>query len=349
MIIYLILGLIIIGLIISLIIVANRKSKINKAELELLFQEKRDLNHNIEYLKTDILNLENKNKELKDTLFLLQNEVGKKEEQNNILKEQEKEVQQKIIELQDTANTVYNTALKTAQNKFDLEIENISQNFQKNKEEYEQEYLSTLNEMTTDLTKEISQYIESIKILNSTFSRMKSIVQAAIEEQRRREADEINKEFYQLQISDLDLKEIQKIRDILSYMRNERPLCKAIWESYYRNPCNELISRIIDKTQTSGIYKITNLQNSKVYIGQAVNLSERIKAHIKAGLGIDTPNSILYKAMRKYGVENFSFEIIEYCDPSMLNDREKIWIDYFSSQEWGYNMTSGGSMVRKGE
>lgn len=78
-------------------------------------------------------------------------------------------------------------------------------------------------------------------------------------------------------------------------------------------------------------------------------MSERIRTHIKAGLGIDTPNSILYKAMRKDGVENFSFEIMEYCNPTDLNDREKVWIDYFSSQEWGYNMTSGGSMSRKGE
>ena len=349
MIIYLILGLIIIGLIISLIIVANRKSKINKAELELLFQEKRDLNHNIEYLKTDILNLENKNKELKDTLFLLQNEVGKKEEQNNILKEQEKEVQQKITELQNTANTVYDTALKTAQDKFDLQIENLSQDYQKNEEKYKEEYLTTLAELTEEFDQKIADRTQAIKILTDTFNRLKSVVTAAILEQKRRELDSSERELYQLQLSEADLKEIQKIRDILSYMRNERPLCKAIWESYYRNPCNELISRIIDKTKSCGIYKITNLINQKTYIGQAVNLSDRIRTHVKAGLGIDTPNSILYKAMRKDGVENFSFEILEYCDPVDLNDREKIWIGYFSSQEWGYNMTGGGSVSRKGE
>lgn len=172
---------------------------------------------------------------------------------------------------------------------------------------------------------------------------MKSIVHAAIEDQKRRESNKEEKEFYQLQISELDLKEIQKIRDILSYMRNERPLCKAIWESYYRTPCNDLINRIIEDKQTTGIYKITNVLNSKVYIGQAMNLSDRIKTHVKAGLGIDTPNSNLYKAMKHDGVENFTFEILEYCSPVDLNDRERNWIEYFDSQTWGYNMTGGGA------
>ena len=347
MIIYLILGLIIIGLIISLIIVANRKSKINKAELEFLFQEKRDLNHNIEYLKTDILNLENKNKELKDTLFLLQNEVGKKEEQNNILKEQEKEVQQKITELQNTANTVYNTALKTAQDKFDIQIEQMSDFYQKEEKIYQENYLQTLKEWAEDFQSKREEVQAQFIKLQASFQAMRQATQAAIEEQKRRNSEKMQQKFYQVQISELDLKEVQKIRDILPYMRNERPLCKAIWESYYRTPCNELIARIITKSDgQTGIYKITNQLDSKVYIGQAVNLTERLKTHIKAGLGIDTPNSNLYKAMRHDGVENFSFEIIEYCTQQELNNKEKFWINYFSSQDWGYNMTSGGAVTR---
>jgi len=49
--------------------------------------------------------------------------------------------------------------------------------------------------------------------------------------------------------------------------------------------------------------------------------------------------------MRKYGVENFSFEIIEKCSKEELNDREVYWIEYFDStnREKGYNYGSGGN------
>ena len=52
---------------------------------------------------------------------------------------------------------------------------------------------------------------------------------------------------------------------------------------------------------------------------------------------------MLYKAMLKDGVENFTFEVIEECDRSQLNDRETYYIDFYRSQEHGYNMSKGGS------
>lgn len=122
-----------------------------------------------------------------------------------------------------------------------------------------------------------------------------------------------------------------------------RPLCKIIWESYYRNSCSALLDRLTKGEKISGIYKITNLNNNKVYIGQAVNIAERLRTHIKAGIGIDPTNSELYKDMKKIGVENFTFEILETCPPSMLNDKEKFWISFYHGQDFGYNITKGGS------
>lgn len=46
--------------------------------------------------------------------------------------------------------------------------------------------------------------------------------------------------------------------------------------------------------------------------------------------------------MRKYGIENFSFEIIEECKKEELNDKEKYWINYFNTFFNGYNLTTGG-------
>jgi len=89
-----------------------------------------------------------------------------------------------------------------------------------------------------------------------------------------------------------------------------------------------------------GIYKITNLINGHSYIGQSVCITERWNNHrCAAREGIDYP---LYRAMRKYGLDNFSFEIIEECPQELLNEREKYWISYYNTYYDGYNQTLGG-------
>ena len=75
------------------------------------------------------------------------------------------------------------------------------------------------------------------------------------------------------------------------------------------------------------------------YVGQAANLAERWKQHIKRGLGADpiTKNK-LYPAMKAIGVENFSFEVIEECERAKLDEREDYWQDFFKAKEFGYSI-----------
>lgn len=89
----------------------------------------------------------------------------------------------------------------------------------------------------------------------------------------------------------------------------------------------------------TGIYKITNLINNKVYIGQAYDIVRRLGVH-KRGAGSDT--QIIDKAILKYGQDNFSYEVIEECPVEKLNEREIYWINYYNSYEKGYNCTIGG-------
>jgi hypothetical protein len=53
----------------------------------------------------------------------------------------------------------------------------------------------------------------------------------------------------------------------------------------------------------------------------------------------------LYQAFNKYGIENFNFEEIEEIENSLLDEREKYWINYFDSYKNGYNSTLGGRLV----
>ena len=93
-----------------------------------------------------------------------------------------------------------------------------------------------------------------------------------------------------------------------------------------------------------GIYKITNKINGKCYIGQSINIEERLNSHKKRAFNqnhIDY-NMTIYKVIRKYGIESFTFEAIEECDKKDLDNREVYWINFFNSYYNGYNCTFGG-------
>jgi group I intron endonuclease len=92
-----------------------------------------------------------------------------------------------------------------------------------------------------------------------------------------------------------------------------------------------------------GIYKITNKINGHSYIGQSLNIEQRWTEHKKCINNTESWDRSLYKAIRKYGLDNFSWEIIEECSEENLDNRETYWIDYYNSYNDGYNQTMGGS------
>ena len=96
---------------------------------------------------------------------------------------------------------------------------------------------------------------------------------------------------------------------------------------------------MVGKEVKTGIYKITNTLNQKVYIGKAINIAERWKQHIKRALGAEpmTQNK-LYPAMAEDGVWNFTFEIVEVCEKAQLGEREQYWQKFFGAKEYGYSM-----------
>lgn len=95
-----------------------------------------------------------------------------------------------------------------------------------------------------------------------------------------------------------------------------------------------------------GIYKFENKINHRIYIGQSKNIERRYKDHLNRAKnnhqGNSEFNSPLHCAIRKYGIENFNFSIVEECSEKELNEKEKYWISYYDSYNNGYNCTSGG-------
>lgn len=91
----------------------------------------------------------------------------------------------------------------------------------------------------------------------------------------------------------------------------------------------------------SGIYRIINSKNDKIYIGSSKELRQRFYTHrsnLRRGTHI---NRHLQNSFNKYGSENFKFELILYCEECQLNYYEENLIDCYESykNEIGYNWT----------
>lgn len=101
-----------------------------------------------------------------------------------------------------------------------------------------------------------------------------------------------------------------------------------------------------------GIYRITNKVNGHMYIGMSKDIKSRIKNHYSHGLNgkrqddLDKP---LYKAFKKYGIENFDWDILEECSEDKLKEREIYWIKYYGTYENReyYNETPRGDCPGK--
>lgn len=100
----------------------------------------------------------------------------------------------------------------------------------------------------------------------------------------------------------------------------------------------------------AGIYLIRNKINGKCYIGQSIKLRKRLLDHFNHYLSNRYSNILLYKAFKKYGIENFELiilhkfiEALSYRTKSKLDELEKKYIKQYNSYgESGYNATIGG-------
>lgn len=93
-------------------------------------------------------------------------------------------------------------------------------------------------------------------------------------------------------------------------------------------------------SKKAGIYVITNLINNKIYIGETTNLESRLIEHLRRLLSKRHVNEHLQNAVTLYGIENFKFEILEFCECSDTKKREHFWVVHLHAldKDKGYNI-----------
>lgn len=286
--------------------------------------------------------LEEKKKALDGCVIAAERQLQLIEEKKQGLISQKENLEKDIktyYDLIDAEKVKFEKYKDSLQEQLDLSAEKMSQNYSRAEEEYRAEYEETLKDYIQNFQNEIIIKTEELKNVNSLLEDLRRKTTAAVEAYKREQEKKEKQDFYRIKLSEADAVEIEKLREVAKILRDSEPLNKVIWKVYYENPFSDLCGRVVGKKMRTGIYKITNIKNNMCYVGQAKDIASRWNQHCKRGVGADTPTkNKIYPAMLEYGIENFTFEIIEDCELEKLGEREKFWQDYFKAKEYGYSI-----------
>ena len=273
----------------------------------------------------------------------LHTELVALEKQHAALTARRQEIQDSIALLEkqaeESSNAIYKKSWELANEKMSNASEAMSKQYEQAKQIAENDYLETLKDCANSFTSQINDKKNELKKVQDELTDLVQKLNSAVEANKRAEEIKQKQDFYRLQLTAIDLDEIKRLREVEPYLREKEPLNKVIWKVYYEKPYTDLIGRVVGTGIHTGIYKITNIENQMCYVGQAVNIADRWKQHIKRGIGAEAPTrNKLYPAMLEVGVENFTFEIVEECDKSKLNEREDYWQEFFHAKDFGYSI-----------
>ena len=265
----------------------------------------------------------------------------------------------------------YNIQIQQKQEKIYQEFENLDNEYCEYKKKLDGEREILLKEHQDKIISEDRIYIEKIKEKEIFYSqKIESLKQELenfltnIENQKTKVKEELKIyedkqaeiikrfkedeekrqqiEFYKIKINENDKRDIENLKRLSSSFSRPDVLYKVIYETYYKAKLEEMFKRVLgDKKESGGIYKITNINNNKVYIGKTANFISRWRTHAKRGCGLERISGQLYDAMFEDGLENYMWEIVEVCQKEEQTQKEKDWIKFYKSNEYGYNQKVG--------
>ena len=301
--------------VVDIIVIAaylKKKRKLNEVDLdnqERLNQQKKALEE-----------VEQKLASCKQQNYTLDTEISNKLIQVSAIQERYDTLTTNLSQIQDT----YDVLVKQAEQNYAAELEELKR---KNQEEIDEANLATqvainrVNGQIDDCQKLYASLVASYQVANE-------------ESDARRH----------VQISLATREDIDFMLNYVSpRLKNPTIISKLIWSEYFQKPTNDMLDYVLPSRDCAGIYKITNDETKEAYIGRSVSVRKRLTDHIKSSLGIDTiADQHVHQVMREKGIWNFTFELIEECSREKLNEREKYYIEFFHTDQYGYNQKAGG-------
>ena len=282
-------------------------------------------------------------KELQEKTLKIEQDIAEIEEKKNNLS---KKYQDAILEFEnDYKNKTEDKKVaieKIMQEQIqEMKAENEKQRIEidKQKKEIFDDYGEVVKEYEGMKARAKEKYDKVMEEYNTTITKKKEEIQNLIEQFKKDEEARKEADFYRISISSAAKNDIDKLKGVAAQLSKPATLYKLIWKEYYENGFNAMIGRVLggDKDK-GGIYKITDIRNQMCYIGQTTNFKNRWRTHAKRAVKAEEGTSNrLYQEMWENGLENYTFQIVEICSKENLTEREKFYIDFFNSKEWGFN------------
>lgn len=298
-----------------LLILVCRKTALDHTEKEQLITEVNKLKLEKEYLQQNI----NEASNLLNTIN--QKTIEAQDFQDHYFTDQKEARQASLDSWYETTKNYYNTRLENVKAQCDAQIE---------------EQQNTLDDFIAncDLTHE--EYQDKIEQIQQRYNSL-------LEPIKLYEKERADQEWYTIQIpekyhSDIDY----LLNTVAEKVAHPDIISKLVWTEYIKPSMDATLKRLEIK-ETAGIYKITNVNNNKAYIGKSVNVKKRLQEHFKSAVGIQSiADQAFHHEILKNGIWNWRIEILNYCDKEQLSEQEKYYIDFFQTQNYGYNKREGG-------
>ena len=303
-----------------------QKQKIDRSELENyrsqlldIKAEKKLLDEQVNYEK---YKLEECKKDLQATLDVYQ----------DITDNKLKEIDSSIEELRQKRQTDLDNELKNKEELYNKLAEETKQKCEKDSELYKQAAETLYNELLCQM-QEITEQAD--------FQKQK--YESLLAPIRQYEMERQQKLYYTIQLPEEYQEDIEfLLTTVATKVQHPDIISKLVWAEYVKPNLDNTFKRIEIKAEP-GIYKLTSLENGMAYIGKSTDVKKRIADHFKSSIGIRSiADQAVHHAILKEGFWNWSIEVITYADKDKLNELEKYYIEFFKTQEFGYNKNSGG-------
>ena len=324
---------VIIPLLVGIISKISNKEKISKLEREWK-QQFEDYKQNIyekekSYFQTkldsDLQEIKGKIGVAAEQAKQLNNEIEQKKEFNsNLLKIRQDELDRLMAE-----------KYAAAEAKIQDEIDDWAASAQEAATEFATAKINNYEIIEAD-------YQDRIAALQSELDEFQAKREALNEEILRQRRLEEEQDFYRVNLEPDALEDIDLINSIRPRIKKFDLLNKLLYDNYISRPTKEMVKRVLSGKDPSGIYKVTNIKTQEVYIGKSTTVGSRWQNHIKSACGLEgVAESQFQRALKKYGVQNFTWELLEEVDKSKLTEREKYWISFYGTTKVGYNQKVG--------
>ena len=212
-------------------------------------------------------------------------------------------------------------------------------------EQKELQYAAQLNfkkqQFTEDFEMMYDYYQDELGAIKADLDDFQARREAVNKAIRREKEIEEKEDFYSIDVPQADQEDIRVLQDMDLKLHNRDVIPKLIWELFVRRPCQEMIKRVTGGRKIGGIYKITYKKTGEAYVGKTTDFATRWTNHCKTAIGLEgAARATLHNRLRKDGLWNYTWEILEEVNKDNLASREAFYIDLYGTKQQ-LNMKEG--------